>query len=59
MFNDRFPWQEQLAIIDRTMRAISAVTDPEEIVGISRGSLRRSAAGRRPNRRPGGRVSRF
>ena len=28
----RKPWQEELAIVDRTMRAISGVTDPEEMV---------------------------
>jgi sigma-B regulation protein RsbU (phosphoserine phosphatase) len=28
----RQPWQEEFAIVDRTMRAISGVTDPEEIV---------------------------
>src|SRR5689334_17520485 len=27
-------WQEELAIIDRTMKAISDVTDPDELVGI-------------------------
>lgn len=26
------PWQEQLDIIDRTMRALSLITDPEELV---------------------------
>jgi sigma-B regulation protein RsbU (phosphoserine phosphatase) len=30
----RLPWQEELAIIDRTMKAISDVTDPEELVEI-------------------------
>ena len=30
----RRPWQEELAIIDRTMRAISGVTDPAELVEI-------------------------
>ena len=34
MFNGRRPWQEELAIIDRTMRAISGVRDPERLVGI-------------------------
>jgi phosphoserine phosphatase RsbU/P len=28
------PWQEELAIIDRTMKAISGVTDPAELVEI-------------------------
>jgi phosphoserine phosphatase RsbU/P len=30
----RRPWQEELAIIDRTMKAISGVTDPEELVRV-------------------------
>ncbi|MFO0896187.1 MAG: PP2C family protein-serine/threonine phosphatase [Pirellulales bacterium] len=30
----RRPWQEELAIIDATMKAISGVTDPEELIGI-------------------------
>jgi sigma-B regulation protein RsbU (phosphoserine phosphatase) len=29
---NRKPWQEELQIIDRTMRAISSITDPEELV---------------------------
>jgi sigma-B regulation protein RsbU (phosphoserine phosphatase) len=29
----RLPWQEELAIVDRTMKAISGITDPEEFVG--------------------------
>jgi sigma-B regulation protein RsbU (phosphoserine phosphatase) len=33
MLYGRRPWQEELAIIDRTMKAISGVTDPEELVG--------------------------
>ena len=28
------PWREKLAIVDRTMRAISGVTDPEELVNV-------------------------
>jgi sigma-B regulation protein RsbU (phosphoserine phosphatase) len=28
----RLPWQDELAIIDRTMRAISTITDPDELV---------------------------
>ena len=32
MLQRRRPWQEELAIIDRTMRAISGITDPEELV---------------------------
>jgi sigma-B regulation protein RsbU (phosphoserine phosphatase) len=34
MMNERRPWQEELAIIDRTMKAISGVTDPEELVDV-------------------------
>ena len=30
----RRPWEEELAIIDRTMKAISGITDPEELVGV-------------------------
>jgi sigma-B regulation protein RsbU (phosphoserine phosphatase) len=30
----RRPWREELAIIDKTMRAISGVMDPEELVSI-------------------------
>src|SRR3989440_3549734 len=30
----RRPWQEELAIIDRTMKAISDVTDPETFVNV-------------------------
>jgi sigma-B regulation protein RsbU (phosphoserine phosphatase) len=30
----RRPWQEELAIVDRTMKAISGVTDPEELVDV-------------------------
>ena len=32
MLRQRRPWQEELAIIDRTMKAISGVIDPEELV---------------------------
>jgi sigma-B regulation protein RsbU (phosphoserine phosphatase) len=28
----RRPWQEELAIVDRTMKAISGITDPEQLV---------------------------
>jgi sigma-B regulation protein RsbU (phosphoserine phosphatase) len=28
----RLPWQEELEIVDRTMRAISNITDPEDLV---------------------------
>jgi sigma-B regulation protein RsbU (phosphoserine phosphatase) len=34
MMHTRRPWQEELAIIDKTMKAISGVTDPEEMVSI-------------------------
>ena len=34
MLQQRLPWQEELAIIDRTMKAISGVTDPEQLVEI-------------------------
>jgi sigma-B regulation protein RsbU (phosphoserine phosphatase) len=30
----RKPWQEELKIVDRTMKAISGVTDPEELVSV-------------------------
>jgi phosphoserine phosphatase RsbU/P len=32
MSSRRRPWREELDIIDRTMRAISGITDPEELV---------------------------
>ncbi len=34
MFNTHRTWQEELEIIDRTMKAISGVTDPEELIEI-------------------------
>src|SRR5206468_12716992 len=34
MITKRLPWQEELAIIDRTMKAISGITDPEELVSV-------------------------
>src|SRR5881227_2886085 len=34
MLTQRRPWQEELEIIDRTMKAISGVTDPEELVDV-------------------------
>jgi sigma-B regulation protein RsbU (phosphoserine phosphatase) len=34
MTSERRPWQEELAIIDRTMKAISGVTDPDELVKV-------------------------
>ena len=33
MFLQDRPWQEELEIVDRTMKAISGITDPEELVG--------------------------
>ncbi len=33
MLKRRLPWEKELAIIDDTMRAISGITDPEELVG--------------------------
>jgi phosphoserine phosphatase RsbU/P len=32
MRKERLPWQQELAIVDRTMKAISGITDPEELV---------------------------
>jgi sigma-B regulation protein RsbU (phosphoserine phosphatase) len=34
MLKQRRPWDEELAIIDRTMKAISGVTDPEQLVEV-------------------------
>jgi sigma-B regulation protein RsbU (phosphoserine phosphatase) len=34
MLKQRLPWQDELAIIDRTMKAISGVTDPEQLVEV-------------------------
>src|SRR4051812_11850508 len=34
MLKTRRPWQEELAIIDRTMKAISGVSDPETLVDV-------------------------
>ena len=34
MRRERRPWREELEIIDRTMKAISGVTDPEELVEV-------------------------
>lgn len=34
MLKGRLSWQEELAIIDETMRAISSLTDPEELVDV-------------------------
>jgi sigma-B regulation protein RsbU (phosphoserine phosphatase) len=31
---NRRPWQEELAIVDQTMKAISGITDPEELVSV-------------------------
>jgi sigma-B regulation protein RsbU (phosphoserine phosphatase) len=35
----RRPWQEEMAIIDRTMKTISSITDPEELVGAYWGGI--------------------
>jgi len=32
MLVKRRPWQEELDIVDRTMRTISSISDPEELV---------------------------
>jgi phosphoserine phosphatase RsbU/P len=32
MLTRRLPWQQELTIIDRTMKAISSIADPEELV---------------------------
>jgi phosphoserine phosphatase RsbU/P len=34
MLTGRRPWQEELAIVDRTMKAISDIRDPEELVSV-------------------------
>ncbi len=34
MLTGRRPWEEELAIVDRTMKAISGVSDPEELVSV-------------------------
>ena len=34
MRKNRLSWQEELEIVDRTMKAISSVTDPEELVDV-------------------------
>lgn len=34
MLQGRRPWQEELAIIDKTMKAISGISDPEELVSV-------------------------
>src|SRR4051812_43026650 len=33
MLIGRRPWREELEIIDRTMKAISGITDPDQLVG--------------------------
>src|SRR3954470_41631 len=33
MLTGRRPWRDELEIIDRTMKAISGITDPDELVG--------------------------
>jgi hypothetical protein len=30
----RLSWQDELAVIDRTMKAISGITDPDELVEV-------------------------
>ncbi len=39
MFNQRRLWQEELEIIDRTMKAISGVSDPERLIEIYWGGI--------------------
>ena len=34
MRKQRLPWEQELAIVDRTMKAISGITDPEELVEV-------------------------
>ena len=34
MRKNRLSWQEELEIVDRTMKAISSVTNPEELVDV-------------------------
>jgi sigma-B regulation protein RsbU (phosphoserine phosphatase) len=34
MLKHRLPWEQELAIVDRTMKAISGVTDPQELVDV-------------------------
>jgi sigma-B regulation protein RsbU (phosphoserine phosphatase) len=34
MRKERLPWQEELAIVDRTMKAISGITDPPQLVEV-------------------------
>src|SRR4051812_48947616 len=34
MVKPRRTWQEELAIVDRTMKAISGITDPEALVSV-------------------------
>ena len=34
MLQGRKPWREELEIIDRTMKAISSISDPEELVSV-------------------------
>jgi sigma-B regulation protein RsbU (phosphoserine phosphatase) len=34
MRKERLPWEQELTIIDRTMKAISGVTDPQELVEV-------------------------
>src|SRR4051812_23330972 len=34
LFATRRPWAEELAIVDRTMKAISGITDPQQLVDV-------------------------
>src|SRR3954447_2533355 len=34
MHKPPLPWQEELAIVDRTMKAISGIIDPQELVDV-------------------------
>jgi sigma-B regulation protein RsbU (phosphoserine phosphatase) len=34
MKHQRRPWQEELEIVDRTMKAISGITDPDQLVEV-------------------------
>jgi sigma-B regulation protein RsbU (phosphoserine phosphatase) len=39
MRKERLPWRDELAIVDRTMRAISGVTDPDELATVYRENI--------------------
>jgi len=34
MLRQRLPWRQVLEIIDRTMKALSGVTDPDKLVAV-------------------------